>query len=92
MAPEAERKNWTSNYIAETQTKRLAVVRKHLQDREYVAAGRFTAADISIGFAIGIFKWFGILKGADPVLDPYMARLAARPAYQRASAMPAAAA
>lgn len=92
MAPEAERKNWTANYIAETQRKRIGVARRHLQDREYVAADRFTAADISIGWAIGVYKMFGLLADADPVLDPYFLRLSARPAYQRACAPPAAAA
>jgi glutathione S-transferase/3-isopropylmalate dehydratase len=92
MAPDDQKKNWTANYIAETQIKRLDVVRQHLRNREYVAAGRFTAADISVGFAVGIYKWFGVLKDGDAVLDPYMARLTERPAYQRANAPPAAAA
>ncbi|HWA22647.1 MAG TPA: glutathione S-transferase family protein [Caulobacterales bacterium] len=92
MAPEDQKKNWTANYIAEAQRKRLGVVRRHLQDRQYMAADRFTAADISIGFALSVFKLFGVMKDADPVLDAYFERLTARPAFQRASAQPAAAA
>jgi glutathione S-transferase/3-isopropylmalate dehydratase len=44
MAPDDQKKNWTANYIAEAQRKRLGVVRRHLQDRQYMAADRFTAA------------------------------------------------
>jgi glutathione S-transferase len=92
-APEDQKKNWTSSYIAEAQRKRLTIVEKHLSDgREFMAAGRFTAADISVGYAIGVYKYFGMLRRAAPVIESYLERVTARPGYQKAVGQAAAAA
>lgn len=92
-APPELQKNWTVEYIAETQRKRLGVIEKALADgREYLAAGRFTAADISVGFAIGVYKHFGVIRRAGPELEAYYRRITARPSYQKAVGAPAAAA
>ncbi len=92
-APEDQKKNWTSAYIVNLQRKRLGVVEQHLSEgREYMAAGRFTAADISVGYAIGVYKLLGVLRRAAPVIESYFERITARPAYQKAAGAPAAAA
>lgn len=92
-APPEQQKNWTSDYIVEAQRKRLGVVEKHLSEgREFIAADRFTAADISVGFAIGVYKYFGVVRRGGPDLEAYYERITARPAYQKATAQAAAAA
>ncbi len=50
-----------------------------------MAAGRFTAADISVGWAIGIAKYFGIVTEFAPSVDAYHARITSRPAYIKAA-------
>jgi len=67
---------------------RLRALEQRLDGREFVAAGRMTLADISVGYPL-----FGIGKsGLDALLGPrsaaYSQRLLARPAFQRAAAVP----
>jgi glutathione S-transferase len=87
LAPKEEQRNWTSRYIGETLKKRMGVIEARLADgRQYMAADRFTAADISVGFGIGAVKFFGAGEVA-PAVETYFERLTARPAYQRAAAV-----
>ena len=51
---------------------------------EYACAGRFTMADISIGFAVMLARKIGLGAEVPASLGEYFARLAARPAYRRA--------
>lgn len=51
---------------------------------EYACAGRFTMADISIGYAIMLAQAVGIGADVPQSLSRYFDRLAARPAFQRA--------
>ena len=51
---------------------------------EFVAAGRFTVADISIGYAIMLARKIGLGADIPPGLSAYFDRLSARPAFQRA--------
>ena len=50
----------------------------------YAAAGRFTVADISIGYALLLAHTIGLGADIPPGLTAYFDRLSARPAYQRA--------
>ena len=54
-----------------------------LEGREYVAADRFTAADVYVGSHLLWGSQFGWLPQR-PAFDAYMARLRERPAYIRA--------
>ncbi len=59
-----------------------------LGSRDFIAADRFTAADISIGYAIKLSAFVGV-AAFDPLperLKHYFQRLADRPAYRRALA------
>jgi glutathione S-transferase len=60
------------------------------QANPYLLGEDFTAADILIGGAIQYGTQFGLLA-ADPVFEPYVARLISRPAYKQALAKDAAA-
>ena len=65
---------------------RLRGATRLLGDDEFVAAGRFTVADVSVGYALKLAKTLGF---ADRFPEPwvrYLARLEARDGYQRAMA------
>ncbi len=57
-----------------------------LAGAEYVAAGRFTAADISVGYALMLSKEIGLWDQAPASLQAYFERVSARPAFARAKA------
>ena len=63
----------------------LAVVERELENREYLGAEDFTAADIMMGFTVGAARLLGVLDERYPNLAAYLARLEARPAFQRAT-------
>jgi len=53
---------------------------------EYAAADRFTAADISVGYAIKLAQAIGLGDRVPDAVQAYWARLCQRPALQRALA------
>ena len=65
----------------------LATLKKALATGPYLLGEKFTAADVYIGSELNFAVMFGApgLKG-EPVIDAYLARLTARPAFQRAMA------
>jgi glutathione S-transferase len=63
-----------------------AVVTEALAAREWLAAGRFTAADLYVGSSLHFGVAFGILPKDGPIGD-YVKRLTARPAFERANAL-----
>jgi len=83
FAPEDKRTNWTSDYLKATFAKRLNFADDHLGEAPYIVGNRFTAADISVGYTIGI-AGFACDIEPSPKLRAYHDRLKARPAYQRA--------
>lgn len=66
----------------------LARLRKGVavQDGGFYAAGRFTAADISIGYALLLASQLGLDAQFMPEVAAYWARLSGRPGYLRARA------
>lgn len=62
---------------------RLEQLTPVLERREFVAAGRFTIADIMLAEVLRIVDSLGELAG-HPVLADYMRRMTARPAFRRA--------
>ena len=68
---------------------RLRMLTAHLQDREYLCGGRFTIADICIGYALFLGTTPGLDMGEQyaPHVKDYLARLLARPALLRARAL-----
>lgn len=85
MGPEDQRDNWTVGMIKEGFLRRTRLVVKQLAGHDYLAADRFTAADISVTYALGLGKAIGLESEMDPALIDYHARMTARPAYQRAA-------
>ena len=83
LAPEAGRKNWTTGWALEAFESRLGLVRRQLAGTPYIAGDRFTAADISVTYALEFAqRTIGFAFGAAE-LD-YIARTTARDGYRRA--------
>jgi len=71
---------------------RLRPLDAQLAEREFLCAGRFTAADISVGYALMLAAQLGLHAQFTPALQAYWHRLQQRPGYRRALAAQQAAA
>jgi glutathione S-transferase len=65
---------------------RLRAVGRALQDQDWLCAGRFTAADISVGYALLLAAQIGFEPEFSPAVAAYWARLQARPGFKAAKA------
>jgi glutathione S-transferase len=63
----------------------LRVLEDGVRTGPWVMGERFTAADVLLGTSVNFMKQFGLL-GESPVLEAYLERCLARPAYQAALA------
>lgn len=63
---------------------RLKSVEQATGEREYLCAGRFTIADIAVGYALYLADTLGFRGGFKPNTEAYYKRLSERPAFQRA--------
>jgi glutathione S-transferase len=61
----------------------IGTLEKALSGRQYVAAERFTAADLFVGAMVGFMLQFNLLEPR-PVFTDYVARVTDRDAYRRA--------
>jgi glutathione S-transferase len=87
MAPDDQKENWTAGYLKKTMLKRLEFVGERLGGKHFVAADRFTAADISIAYIANGAKYAGIEQDIPAPVMRYIENLWQRPAYQRAAAV-----
>jgi glutathione S-transferase len=62
----------------------LGVVERALAGKEYLVGDAFSGADVMMGYPLLSARLFGILTDEYPNLQRYLARLEARPAFQRA--------
>jgi glutathione S-transferase len=83
LAPEAERWNWSAGQALRVFESRLGLVTRQLERTPWLAGEKFTAADISVIYALELAQ-----RNVGFVLGPreaeYVARNRARAAYQRA--------
>lgn len=64
---------------------RMAWVEQHLVDgREWLVAGRFTAADIAVGYACVLAQNLGLLADLGPLTRAWFDRCTGREGYRRA--------
>jgi glutathione S-transferase len=63
---------------------RLKHVDRALAADDWLCAGRFTAADISVGYALLLASHLQLLEAASPAVQAYWARLKARAGFQAA--------
>lgn len=84
LEPEERR----STQVAEDYTKwffaRLRSVDAAVEQNEFLCAGRFTAADIAVGFALVLADNLRLSSKFKPQTAAYFERLKSRPAFQRA--------
>ena len=86
LEPTPEKQAVADDY-AQWYIARLRRLDTHLRDNEYLVDGRFTIADIAIGYALFLGTALKIDERYQPQTRDYLARLMARPAFQRANAM-----
>ncbi|MBK7026679.1 MAG: glutathione S-transferase family protein [Polaromonas sp.] len=63
---------------------RLRAVDAALNQQDYICANRFTAADVSVGYALQLAEHLGFKPEFAPNVAAYWERLKQRPAFQRA--------
>jgi len=83
IAPPDQRDNWSARQAMNVFQTRLTLVTRQLQQAPYLAGENFTAADISVGYALEMArKNAGVALGETE--QAYMTRLRARDGYKRA--------
>ena len=83
FAPEHERQNWSATQALSVFESRLTLVTRQLARTPYLAGERFTAADISVTYAMELAQTCGGVTFGE-LEQAYMARVSAREGYQRA--------
>lgn len=63
---------------------RLRAVDAAVQQHDHLCAGRFTAADVAVGYALVLAQHLGLDAQFPPAVAAYYTRLQSRPAFQRA--------
>jgi glutathione S-transferase len=84
-APDDQKQNFTVEAAKNLFRGRLKSLDAQLAKGDHMA-GVFTAADISVGYALGLGAMLGIDGDYSPKVADYYARVTARPAYQAAAA------
>jgi glutathione S-transferase len=82
--PEAERENPGVQAARTLFRNRLPPVEQRLGRHPYVAGDRFTAADISVAYALRLGRALGAVETFAPAVNDYLARCRRRPAFLRA--------
>ena len=83
IAPEAERHNWSAAQALDVYQTRPRLVTRQLARSPYLAGDVFTAADISVTYALELAQRSGSAKLGE-VEQAYVARATARDGYKRA--------
>ena len=83
IAPEPERDNWGARWARECAERRRLLVTRQLASAHYMAGDRFTAADISVTYALNLGAKHGVFDLSDAE-QAYLARTTGRDAYKRA--------
>ena len=87
LLPEKHRNPAMAAWARKEVDKHLAhIAARGLEDREWLACGRFTAADMSVGYMLYLLKLIRVMGDAPEPVQAYWARIAARPAWRAASA------
>jgi glutathione S-transferase len=84
VAPEAERDNWGARVACQMFLGRLRLVEQRLETSPYLAGADFTAADISVQYALGFGARLGLADRYPKVVTDYMQRLDERDGYRKA--------
>lgn len=82
--PEARRQPQVADDYAKWFLARLRTLEPRLARQSHLCAERFTAADVSVGYALLLATHLGLDARFTPAVAAYWARLAQRPAFRRA--------
>lgn len=82
--PEGRKQPQVAQDYAKWFLARLRTLDARLAESDFVCAGRFTAADVSVGYALLLAQHLGLAERFTPNVAAYWARLQQRPGYQRA--------
>jgi glutathione S-transferase len=82
-APEGQRQNWSARQAQDVFDSRLGLVTRQLARSPYVAGETFTAADISVTYALQLAQRAGGVTLGEAE-RAYVARTSGRDAYKRA--------
>ncbi len=63
---------------------RLKTLETRLSENEFISSDRFTAADVSVGYALMLANYLGLKEKFKPAVLNYWGKLESREAYQRA--------
>ncbi len=63
---------------------RLKLVNARVQDHEFLAADKFTVADIAVAYALFLGESIDVAQHYKPQTSAYLERMKARPGFQRA--------
>ncbi|HEY4076632.1 MAG TPA: glutathione S-transferase family protein [Rhizomicrobium sp.] len=83
IAPPDQRDNWTANQALRGFETRMRLVARQLERAPYMAGEAFTAADVSVCYALLLSKRAGGIT-LDSAVRDYLARATSRDAYKRA--------
>ena len=86
LEPEERRLEQAAGDYTQWFLSRLRHLTRALADRTWLCAGRFTMADICVGFALLSAEDLGLAHKFSPEIEAYWARLQARPAFRAAQA------
>lgn len=84
LAPDDQKQNWSAQFAVDLFVRKSAALAGPLGGHDYVAGGRFTAADISCGYAAGFGRFLDVEDRLHSAVRDYYQRLTERPAFQRA--------
>jgi len=84
--PEARRQPQVVADYSQWFLSRLRGVEAIVADAPFICAGRFTVADISIGYAIMLAEIIGLGDALPPATHAYWKRISARPGFARSKA------
>jgi glutathione S-transferase len=82
MAPEGEKKNWGTQAAERMFFNRLQLVTRQLAQTPMIAGDEFTAADISVIYALEMAERLGLADRFGAEIGDYRNSIASRPAYK----------
>lgn len=83
LAPPDQQENWGTTHAIGAFERRMRLVRRRLAEFPFMAGDQFTAADISISYALELARRAAGLK-LEHAEIAYLGRTTARPAFRRA--------
>jgi glutathione S-transferase len=86
LAPTDQKDNFTAGFCRTLFTRRAAALTERLSTSPHLAGEAFTAADISVVYALNMGASLGLAEDYPGPIADYWARVKTRPAYQTAIA------